>query len=105
MFAVCLTLDWLCVGAARQGETGRYQNSVIMTVAGNYSLAIMLANNHIKGSPFQMSVRAGDVDPLSCFATGSSIRSALAGTPAVFSVAHMPACLHMPRAPLISLGE
>jgi hypothetical protein len=70
----------------REGETATYSADVFLTVAGSYSLAIMLGNSHVKDSPFAMRVSAGAVHAGACFASGSAVMFALAGDASSFSV-------------------
>ena len=63
----------------REGETGLYSSPITVTVAGSYSLAIVLYNTNIKGSPYMMTVHAGAVSASACFATGANTRFIVAG--------------------------
>jgi len=70
----------------RQGTSGSYSTSTTMTVAGKYTVAVVLMSGHVKGSPFKMTVFAGKVEANACFATGSNIRSAVAAASSSFPV-------------------
>jgi len=70
----------------REGESAVYRSAITMTIAGDYSLAVVLMNSQIKGSPFKMTVFASDVDPDACFASGSSIHAAVAAAPSSFLI-------------------
>lgn len=54
--------------AAYYGAVGVYKASYVPTKAGTYTLAITLRGEHIKGSPFTVTVKTGDLS-----ATASSI--------------------------------
>ena len=70
----------------REGESGRYNSAFSMTVAGAYSLAVVLGSQNVRGSPYSMTVSAGAVDASKCFAAGSNIRAAVAGAASKFPV-------------------
>ena len=70
----------------REGKSGVYSSPVTITVAGSYSLAIVLYNANIKGSPYSMTVHAGAVSTRACFAMGSNTRFIVAGATASFPV-------------------
>ena len=54
--------------------------------AGECSIAVMLHNEHVSGSPFKFNVEPGDADPVRCNAAGPGLESAVSLQDALFGI-------------------
>eukprot|EP00732_Lithocolla_globosa_P000182 Lithocolla_globosa_v1_NODE_41_length_8221_cov_7.943914.p1 type:complete len:1401 gc:universal NODE_41_length_8221_cov_7.943914:4208-6(-) len=67
-------------------ETGVYQGQYTTRVTGVYKLKLTIDDKDITGSPFQVSVKSGQVDGSNSIATGPGTTQVCAGQDAEFTV-------------------
>ena len=70
-------------------KDGSYDGTYTATVSGTYEMIVLLEGKPVKGSPFLVSVRAGNASVPNCIATGDGLYTARAGERATFQ-AHIP---------------
>ena len=65
---------------------GSYEGRYTASVSGTYEMLVMLDGKPVAGSPFLVSVRAGNAHVANCIATGEGLYEARAGQRASFHV-------------------
>jgi hypothetical protein len=67
-------------------NSARMDAFYLVTIAGAYSLNVLLDASPIVGSPFALAVRPAETAPFACIAQGNALTSAVAGTLGTFLI-------------------